>query len=77
MCKKNETQINFSQLLCYHFIYRLDLEIFSIAPPESINHLCNQDQLLISGGNTAPIICGTSSGDHSKKKKIKIIFTEK
>ncbi|TMW47765.1 hypothetical protein DOY81_007150 [Sarcophaga bullata] len=44
--------------------FRLDLEMFSIAPPEPVNHLCNQDQLLISGSSPVPTICGTSSGDH-------------
>lgn len=39
--------------------------MFSIAPPEPANHLCNQDQLLISGSSPVPTICGTSSGDHS------------
>ncbi|XP_055373573.1 uncharacterized protein LOC129606949 [Condylostylus longicornis] len=43
---------------------RLDLDLFSIQPPEPMNHICNQDQLLISGGSPAPIICGTSNGDH-------------
>ncbi|KAH8415591.1 hypothetical protein KR222_005926 [Zaprionus bogoriensis] len=43
---------------------RLDLDMFSIAPPEAANHLCNQDQLLISGGSPTPTICGASTGDH-------------
>ncbi|EDV50629.1 uncharacterized protein LOC6544783 [Drosophila erecta] len=43
---------------------RLDLDMFSIAPPEAANHLCNQDQLLISGGSPTPTICGSSTGDH-------------
>ncbi|XP_055840789.1 uncharacterized protein LOC129908368 [Episyrphus balteatus] len=43
---------------------RLDLELFSIAQPEALNHICNQDQLLISGGSPAPTICGSSAGDH-------------
>ncbi|XP_061394015.1 uncharacterized protein LOC133329555 [Musca vetustissima] len=43
---------------------RLDLDMFSIAPPESVNHLCTQDQLLISGSSPVPTICGISSGDH-------------
>ncbi|TDG53048.1 hypothetical protein AWZ03_000591 [Drosophila navojoa] len=43
---------------------RLDLDMFSIAPPEPANHLCNQDQLLISGGSPTPTICGSSTGDH-------------
>lgn len=44
---------------------RLDLEHFSIAGPEPLHHICNTDQLLVSGGSPAPIICGTSHGDHS------------
>uniref|UniRef100_A0A1B0ANQ9 CUB domain-containing protein n=1 Tax=Glossina palpalis gambiensis TaxID=67801 RepID=A0A1B0ANQ9_9MUSC len=43
---------------------RLDLDMFSIAQPESTNHLCTQDQLLISGSSPVPTICGSSSGDH-------------
>ncbi|XP_011179810.1 uncharacterized protein LOC105210499 [Zeugodacus cucurbitae] len=43
---------------------RLDLDMFSIAPPEALNHVCNQDQLLVSGGSPIPTICGNSAGDH-------------
>ncbi|XP_030373202.1 uncharacterized protein LOC115623132 [Scaptodrosophila lebanonensis] len=43
---------------------RLDLDMFSIAPPDPANHLCNQDQLLVSGGSPTPTICGSSTGDH-------------
>lgn len=50
---------------------RLDLDMFSIAPPEAANHLCNQDQLLISGGSPTPTICGSSTGDHSKLSSLK------
>lgn len=50
---------------------RLDLDMFSIAPPEAANHLCNQDQLLISGGSPTPTICGSSTGDHSELAKAK------
>lgn len=46
--------------------FRLDLDMFSIAPPEPVNHLCTQDQLLVSGSSPVPTICGTSTGDHSK-----------
>lgn len=45
---------------------RLDFDMLSIAPPEIVNHICNQDQLLVSGGSPVPAICGTSNGDHSK-----------
>lgn len=46
--------------------YRIDLEHFSIAGPEPLNHVCNTDQFLVSGGSPAPTICGTSHGEHSK-----------
>lgn len=42
------------------------MDNFAIAPPELQNHICNTDQLLVSGGSPAPVICGTSHGDHSK-----------
>lgn len=44
---------------------RLDLEHFSISGPEPLNHVCNTDQFLVSGGSPAPTICGTSHGEHS------------
>lgn len=44
---------------------RLDFDHFSIAGPEIINHICNTDQFLVSGGSPVPTICGTSHGDHS------------
>lgn len=47
-------------------VCRLDFEHFTIAGPEPINHICNTDQFLVSGGSPAPTICGTSHGDHSK-----------
>ncbi|KAG4081151.1 hypothetical protein HA402_014599 [Bradysia odoriphaga] len=43
---------------------RLDLDNFAISQPEPINHICNADQFLVSGGSPAPSICGTSHGDH-------------
>lgn len=53
--------------MIYQFFHknRLDLEMFSIAPPEPVNHLCNQDRLLVSGSSPVPNICGISSGEHS------------
>lgn len=45
---------------------RLDFDNFAIAQPEPINHICNTDQFLVSGGSPAPTICGTSHGDHSE-----------
>lgn len=44
---------------------RLDLDQFSINGPEIVNHICNNDQFLVSGGSPAPTICGNSNGDHS------------
>lgn len=46
---------------------RLDLEIFTIAGPEPLNHICSTDQFLVSGGSPVPIICGSSNGEHSKE----------
>lgn len=43
---------------------RLDLDQFALQGPETVNHICNTDQLLVSGGSPVPIICGTSHGDH-------------
>ncbi|KAL1381512.1 hypothetical protein pipiens_013409 [Culex pipiens pipiens] len=43
---------------------RLDFDQFSINGPEIVNHICNNDQFLVSGGSPAPTICGTSNGDH-------------
>ncbi|XP_055315358.1 uncharacterized protein LOC129575574 isoform X2 [Sitodiplosis mosellana] len=43
---------------------RLDLEHFSISGPEQLNHVCNTDQFLVSGGSPVPIICGSSNGEH-------------
>ncbi|CAD7082808.1 unnamed protein product [Hermetia illucens] len=43
---------------------RLDLEVLTISGPEPLNHICNADQLLVSGGSPVPTICGTSTGDH-------------
>lgn len=45
---------------------RLDFDRFSIAGPEPLNHICNTDQFLVSGGSPTPIICGISTGEHSK-----------
>ncbi|XP_028170488.1 uncharacterized protein LOC114360114 [Ostrinia furnacalis] len=43
---------------------RLDFNRFSIAGPEPMNHVCNQDQFIVSGGNPIPTICGTNQGSH-------------
>ncbi|CRL03175.1 CLUMA_CG016282, isoform A [Clunio marinus] len=43
---------------------RLDFENFAIAGPDVLNHICNTDQFLVSGGSTVPTICGTNHGDH-------------
>lgn len=49
---------------------RLDFDNLVIAQPEPVNHICNTDQFLVSGGSPVPTICGTSTGDHSKKLTI-------
>ncbi|CAO1362359.1 unnamed protein product [Diamesa serratosioi] len=43
---------------------RLDFDHFALAGPDILNHICNSDQFLVSGGSPAPTICGTSNGDH-------------
>lgn len=49
--------------------FRLDFDQFNIAGPEPINHVCNNDQFIVSGGNPAPGICGINNGNHSKYKE--------
>lgn len=44
---------------------RLDLEHFSVSGPEPLNHVCNTDQFLVSGGSPVPILCGNAHGEHS------------
>lgn len=35
--------------------------------PESVNHMCNNDQFIVSGAtNSVPAICGINHGNHSK-----------
>lgn len=53
---------------------RIDFEHFSISGPEPLNHVCSTDQFLVSGGSPAPIICGTSHGEHSN---LVLVFDEK
>lgn len=52
----------------------MDFENFSIAQPEAVNHICNTDQFLVSGGSPVPMICGTSHGDHSKMNSMNLII---
>lgn len=51
---------------------RLDLEHFALVGPEPLNHVCNTDQLIVSGGSPVPIICGVAHGEHSKNALIHI-----
>ncbi|GJQ70913.1 hypothetical protein Trydic_g830 [Trypoxylus dichotomus] len=44
--------------------YRLEFEEFSIMGPEPQNHICNNDQFIVSGGNPVPVICGSNMGNH-------------
>lgn len=52
--------------LYFYIPFRMDFDNFAIAGPEPLNHICNTDQFLVSGGSPAPVICGTSHGDHCK-----------
>lgn len=47
--------------------FRLDFDHFVLAGPETQNHVCNSDQFLVSGGSPVPTICGTNTGEHSKR----------
>ncbi|XP_066147836.1 uncharacterized protein [Euwallacea fornicatus] len=45
--------------------YRLDFEVMNIMGPETQNHLCINDQFIVSGGNpSVPAICGRNDGNH-------------
>lgn len=52
---------------------RLDLEHFALVGPEPLNHVCNTDQLIVSGGSPVPIICGVSHGEHSENNFFDIV----
>lgn len=54
-------------ILLYYILSlpRLDFNRFTIAGPEAMNHVCNQDQFIVSGGNPVPAICGVNQGSHS------------
>lgn len=52
---------------------RLDFDSFMLAGPEAMNHVCNSDQFLVSGGSPVPTICGTNTGEHSKVDSIQEI----
>ncbi|KAL1117066.1 hypothetical protein AAG570_004394 [Ranatra chinensis] len=43
---------------------RLDFEKFNLAGPEPENHVCNNDQFIVFGGNPVPAICGSNTGNH-------------
>ncbi|ERL86760.1 uncharacterized protein LOC109544925 isoform X2 [Dendroctonus ponderosae] len=45
--------------------FRLDFDVMNIMGPETINHICINDQFIVSGGNpSAPAICGRNDGNH-------------
>ncbi|XP_059476250.1 uncharacterized protein LOC132197164 isoform X2 [Neocloeon triangulifer] len=43
---------------------RLDFDQFMIGGPEIVNHVCSNDQFIVSGGSPVPAICGTNTGNH-------------
>ncbi|KAF5288249.1 hypothetical protein FQA39_LY04017 [Lamprigera yunnana] len=47
--------------VCY---FRLDFDQFTLMGPETTNHVCDNDQFIISGGNPVPGICGSNKGNH-------------
>jgi hypothetical protein len=59
-----ETIYTVLRMVCIDF--RLDFDQFNIAGPESANHMCNNDQFIVAGGNPAPPICGINNGNHSE-----------
>ncbi|KAJ8935637.1 hypothetical protein NQ318_015614 [Aromia moschata] len=42
----------------------LDFDQLNIMGPEPINHICNYDQFIVSGGSPVPTICGNNMGNH-------------
>ncbi|XP_054289374.1 uncharacterized protein LOC129004772 [Macrosteles quadrilineatus] len=44
--------------------YRLEFDNFVLSGPETLNHMCNNDQFLVSGGSPVPTICGMNAGNH-------------
>ena len=45
---------------------RLDFDNFVLAQPESTDHVCQNDQFVVSGGPPIPAVCGVNTGLHSK-----------
>eukprot|EP00094_Tigriopus_californicus_P011978 TCALIF_11572-PA protein Name:"Protein of unknown function" AED:0.19 eAED:0.22 QI:148/0.58/0.61/1/0.83/0.84/13/0/679 len=43
---------------------RLDYDNLVLAQPEATDHVCQDDQFIISGGAPIPAICGTNTGTH-------------
>lgn len=46
--------------------FRLDFDNFVLSQPESTDHVCQNDQFVVSGGPPIPAICGVNTGLHSK-----------
>ncbi|XP_034232015.1 uncharacterized protein LOC117639989 [Thrips palmi] len=44
--------------------FRLDFDQFNIQGPEPMNHVCSNDQFIVSGGSPVPAICGVNTGNH-------------
>jgi len=43
---------------------RLDFDKFVISQPEATDHVCVDDQFIVSGGQPIPAICGVNTGQH-------------
>ena len=44
----------------------MDFDNFVLSQPESTDHVCQNDQFVVSGGPPIPAICGVNTGLHSK-----------
>ncbi|XP_073976186.1 uncharacterized protein [Rhodnius prolixus] len=44
--------------------YRIDFDQFTLAGPEPVNNVCNNDQFMVSGSGPVPGICGVNGGNH-------------
>ncbi|KAK9729252.1 hypothetical protein QE152_g15997, partial [Popillia japonica] len=44
--------------------YRLEFQQLSLAGPEPVDNICNNDQFIVTGGGPVSPICGSNDGNH-------------
>ena len=44
----------------------MDFDNFVLSQPDAVDHVCQSDKFIVSGGPPIPIICGTNTGQHCK-----------